>query len=143
MLIQRGQTSPNRFEGKPRVIHCKRDTYNLNRYIYGGRSAIYTRHLAKCPQCQARPLNLCPIGCQLIALGNPYQVPKDGNRNEVISKHKLYLIERMAKDKQFYNLVMSARGKDIGCWCAPDSCHCDVILLLANEVDRVSELLGV
>jgi len=26
------------------------------------------------------------------------------------------------------------RGKDLGCWCAPENCHGDVLLALANKL---------
>ena len=28
--------------------------------------------------------------------------------------------------------VSALRGKDLKCWCAPEPCHCDAVLLKAN-----------
>ena len=56
--------------------------------------------------------------------GNPFVIGKDGNRQEVIDKYIVYIVDR--KD------VEELRGKDLVCWCAPLPCHGDVLLELAN-----------
>lgn len=116
-----------------KVVHCTNSTYNLSNYVYCGRTPKYKAHLRTCMQCKARPLRLCTIGLDLIRLGNPYEVGLDGNRVEVLAKFRKYFVNRMASDLKYYTLVMSLKGKDLGCWCHPKSCHCDVYLLIANE----------
>lgn len=32
-----------------------------------------------------------------------------------------------------YHDVSELKGKDLVCWCAPKSCHCDILLKKANE----------
>lgn len=62
--------------------------------------------------------------------GNPFVIGKDGDRATVIAKHKAWFdgqpkLVRAAKEELAgYNLV---------CWCAPEACHADHLLKVANE----------
>jgi hypothetical protein len=59
---------------------------------------------------------------------NPFEIGRDGTREEVIAKYEAWLradSERMAA-------LGELRGKDLACWCAPLPCHGDVLLRLAN-----------
>lgn len=60
--------------------------------------------------------------------GNPYEIGKDGSRDEVIAKFKNYLLLAGPVDQ-----LSELRGKDLVCWCAPQACHGDVLLDLANR----------
>ncbi len=60
--------------------------------------------------------------------GNPFVVGRDGTREEVIKRYK-YFILYSAGDLDLYEL----RGKDLVCWCAPEACHADILLELANQ----------
>ena len=66
--------------------------------------------------------------------GNPFVIGKDGNRNEVVDKYRKWLMDRP-------ELVAAAKrelfGKDLVCFCAPKTCHGDVLLEIANESDNV------
>jgi len=62
--------------------------------------------------------------------GNPFEMPADGERWEVIGKfekfylpHKSGLLER----------IPQLRGKVLGCWCHPEDCHGHVIASVVNE----------
>jgi hypothetical protein len=59
---------------------------------------------------------------------NPFQVGRDGTRNEVIAKHAAYLCD----DPVLMAALPELRGKDLLCWCAPEACHGDLLLRLAN-----------
>lgn len=62
--------------------------------------------------------------------GNPYVIGKDGDRLTVVDKYKRWITSRG-------NLVQKCkeelRGKDLICWCAPEACHADVLLEIANS----------
>ena len=61
--------------------------------------------------------------------GNPFEIGKDGTREEVITKYKLWLFEN-------YDLLSDIdelKGKDLSCWCSPKLCHANVLMQLANE----------
>lgn len=59
--------------------------------------------------------------------GNPFIIGKDGTRDEVLEKYRLSLtddIKRTAKEE--------LKGKNLICWCAPEACHADILLEIAN-----------
>ena len=62
--------------------------------------------------------------------GNPFRIGVDGTREQVIAKYEIWLLSHP-------ELVIAAKaelkGKVLGCWCAPERCHADVLLRIANE----------
>lgn len=61
---------------------------------------------------------------------NPYKVGKDGTRKEVIQKYKIYIKKKLDKDSVLQTELLEMKGKNLGCWCHPESCHGDVLLEL-------------
>jgi hypothetical protein len=64
--------------------------------------------------------------------GNPFKTGIDGNRTEVIEKHRIWFLSNQPLIDQAKNEL---RGTNLICWCAPKSCHCDIILEVANQSD--------
>jgi Domain of unknown function (DUF4326) len=62
--------------------------------------------------------------------GNPFVIGSHGTRAEVVAKYRAYLLGNRALMAALPELT----GKDLVCWCAPDACHGDVLLELANPV---------
>lgn len=60
--------------------------------------------------------------------GNPYVIGKDGTRNDVCDKFAANILPNLD--------VRALRGKDLVCYCAPQRCHADDILLKANIIDE-------
>lgn len=62
--------------------------------------------------------------------GNPYKIDlqRGMDRDYVIHLYKVYFLDRIAKDRKFKEMVVSLRGKRLGCWCSPLPCHGDVIV---------------
>lgn len=60
--------------------------------------------------------------------GNPFVIGKDGNRDEVIKKHKHWLLH----NSKLMQSLPELKGKTLGCFCAPLPCHGDILLELAN-----------
>lgn len=67
-------------------------------------------------------------------LGNPFQIGRDGNREEVVQKYRRYLWGKiLEKDTEIIKALISIRkAADSGdvaleCFCAPLPCHGDVI----------------
>jgi hypothetical protein len=60
--------------------------------------------------------------------GNPFEIGKHGTREEVVAKYKSYILE---KPRPWLD-PKELKGKHLVCWCAPLSCHADVLLELAN-----------
>jgi hypothetical protein len=59
---------------------------------------------------------------------NPFKIGRDGSREEVIAKY----LARLLRQPDLMAALRELRGKDLVCWCAPDACHGDVLLVLAN-----------
>lgn len=66
--------------------------------------------------------------------GNPYIIGKDGTREEVIAKYRWDLEHSCQKyPKTMRFKFEELKGKDLVCWCAPEACHADVLLEIANS----------
>lgn len=61
--------------------------------------------------------------------GNPFVIGKDGTRGEVIAKFEAYLLSSPSLIERLPTLA----GKVLVCWCAPASCHGDVLDRMAND----------
>ena len=58
--------------------------------------------------------------------GNPFVIGRDGNRDKVINMYKEYFYARI-KDQEFLNRILPLKGKILGCYCKPLTCHGDII----------------
>lgn len=64
------------------------------------------------------------------AWGNPFEIGKDGNREEVITKYK----EWIHNQPDLLDKIHTLEGKTLGCWCSPKPCHGDVLIdLITNK----------
>lgn len=61
--------------------------------------------------------------------GNPFVIGRDGSREEVIEKYRAWL----ASQPELLDALDELRGRDLVCWCAPQGCHGDVLIELANQ----------
>jgi len=61
--------------------------------------------------------------------GNPYIIGKEGDRKTVID-----LYEKWLYTSGRINDIEELRGKDLVCHCAPQACHGDVLIKLANKI---------
>jgi hypothetical protein len=61
--------------------------------------------------------------------GNPFVMGRDGNRVEVILKYEKWICDQPNLLADLHELT----GKNLICWCAPDPCHGDILLKLANS----------
>ena len=88
----------------PRVVHCKKEEFD----VYVGRGSKW---------------------------GNPYS-HKEGtlaehvveSRSEAIQKFEDYLLS----NEELMESLSELKGKTLGCWCKPKSCHGDILLRYAN-----------
>jgi hypothetical protein len=62
-------------------------------------------------------------------VGNPFAIGRDGSRDQVIAKYRAWIVRQPALMAALHEL----RGKNLVCWCAPERCHADVLLELANR----------
>ncbi len=66
------------------------------------------------------------------AYGNPYKIGVDGTRDDVCDKFELYFLKRL-QDSKYRAMVMSLKGKRLGCYCKPLRCHLDTIKKYLDE----------
>lgn len=67
---------------------------------------------------------------------NPYKVGKDGTRDEVVEKYRIYIKDKFPDLK---SMLTELKGKNLGCWCrteqAIEKCHGDVLVDLINDIE--------
>lgn len=61
--------------------------------------------------------------------GNPFQIGRDGNREQVIEKYHQWIL----KNPDLLACLPELKGMVLGCWCKPLPCHGDVLIELANK----------
>jgi len=56
-------------------------------------------------------------------------IGRDGSRDEVIAKYRARIVRQPVLMAALHEL----RGQNLVCWCAPERCHAEVLIELANE----------
>jgi len=60
--------------------------------------------------------------------GNPFVIGRDGDRATVIARYERWL----ADQHHLLRALDELRGRDLVCFCAPQPCHGDILIRLAN-----------
>lgn len=68
------------------------------------------------------------------AFGNPFIIPDDGDRADVIDKFEVFYWPN--KPALLDQIATWSGGKVLVCWCHPERCHANVIAATANAVLR-------
>jgi len=75
--------------------------------------------------------------------GNPYSHEegtlaeyKVATREEAVECFRKYLLKNVDLMKQ----ILTLKGKVLGCWCKPKSCHGDIIVEFINKIDNGESL---
>ena len=58
--------------------------------------------------------------------GNPFEVGRDGNKEECKEKYREYIKNR----KDLLDSLSELEGKALACWCKPKPCHGDILVEL-------------
>lgn len=95
-----------------RVVHCKREDYDV--YIGRGR---------------------CPHSGELGRWGNPFShrpsrvpgVTVVATREEAIERYRCWLWAEIQAGHVDLAELSGLHGKRLGCWCAPEACHGEVL----------------
>jgi hypothetical protein len=61
---------------------------------------------------------------------NPFKIGKDGTRDEVIEKYRRFMKDKLDANSLLREKLVAMEGKNLGCWCAPEPCHGNVLLEL-------------
>ena len=89
-----------------------------------------TNNTARVVHCKREPYDVY-IG-RPSKWGNPFLIGKDGTREEVTEKYRQFILKHPQLIEDLYEL----KGKVLGCWCAPNSCHGDVLIELMTTYDK-------
>lgn len=65
--------------------------------------------------------------------GNPFPVGRDGTRAEVIAKYRAWITSDDRVAVALRANLHRLQGKVLGCFCAPQPCHGDVLAELADD----------
>jgi hypothetical protein len=71
--------------------------------------------------------------------GNPWNIGEHGSREEVIKLYQDWLDGKVGtpahhnfRPPTVSEIKRELRGKILACWCAPQSCHGDILARIAN-----------
>lgn len=98
----------------PRVVHSQREDYD----VYIGRRN------------KRVPEGVCGADGRW---GNPFAISATVPRDVAIEKFAHWLLTDHAGQRMFADARAQLRNKTLGCWCAPQACHGDVLLEIANS----------
>jgi len=63
--------------------------------------------------------------------GNSFSIGYDGTREEVVQKYEDWI----RTQSELMSSLGELKDKVLGCWCAPKSCHGDVLVKLIKELN--------
>jgi hypothetical protein len=106
--LSAGQSAPN--DEPPCVLNKKHLAHIPEGAVYIGRAV--------------KPLRL-----RRSKWANPFVIGRHGTREEVVAKYREWIVQQPELMASLHEL----RGRDLVCWCAPNPCHGDVLLELANS----------
>lgn len=69
---------------------------------------------------------------------NPFAIDKSAadpkaERDRVIKEFETDIRKKLADDPSLQEKLLSLKGKVLGCWCAPEPCHANILLKLIDE----------
>ena len=78
------------------------------------------------------------------ALANPFKITRDGNREQVIQKYRLWLWKHIRGRHEAVMRELAAIGPDtaLACWCAPRHCHGHIVAKAAAWLRRQGAALS-
>ena len=62
---------------------------------------------------------------------------RDGGRERAIALYQVYFYKRLKTDPEFAAKIEDFRGKRLGCFCSPKSCHGNVIVEYLERIMKV------
>ena len=66
--------------------------------------------------------------------GNPFPLKPGEPRGATIERYKEYFGNKIDNDPIFKARILELKGKTLGCFCKPNSCHGDIIAEYLNNL---------
>lgn len=67
--------------------------------------------------------------------GNPIPLKSSESRASILTQYREYFYTRIDEDHEFKDRVIALKGKTLGCFCKPNTCHGDIIVEYLNSID--------
>lgn len=64
--------------------------------------------------------------------GNPFYISEHCTRELAVKRHADWIV----KQPRLMAALHELQGKTLGCYCAPNACHGDILAKLANELPK-------
>lgn len=64
---------------------------------------------------------------------NPFKISQGIPASVVIQKFREYVENRIQNEPNFKSALLALKGKTLGCWCAPEPCHGNILLELIQK----------
>jgi hypothetical protein len=97
----------------------------LQACVERGESIVLNMHTHHALQAWARATDRFVRIDRVSPWGNPFEVDKDGTRDEVVANYREFYFPNKPSLLQ---RLEELEGKALGCWCAPALCHGNVLL---------------
>ena len=68
---------------------------------------------------------------------NPFKASKGYNLEQSLEKYENHIRDKIKNEPNKYN-IEELIGKNLGCWCKPNSCHGDILLKIINEKNKIN-----
>ncbi len=68
--------------------------------------------------------------------GNPFRMGNGISREDTVQKFQKYFIVRIENNSEFRRRVLALKGKRLGCFCKPKTCHGEVIADWLNKMEE-------
>jgi len=70
---------------------------------------------------------------------NPFSL-KTLTREESLSRYEVHIRQMLVADPVAKAELLGLTGKNLGCWCKPESCHADVLVKIINELSGTNSV---
>jgi len=64
---------------------------------------------------------------------NPFTI-KDYGRDGALVRYEQWIRRELAAKPELAEQLLKCRGKRLGCWCAPEPCHGNILLKIIEEL---------
>lgn len=72
---------------------------------------------------------------------NPFKVTPECDREMAIKKYRKYLLDLLQKEPEnWVKPIIKLKGKTLGCWCKPESCHGDVLVEYCVKFNQLCKM---
>ena len=73
---------------------------------------------------------------------NPFNL-KTLTREESLARYETHIRDMINKDPNAKKELLALRGKNLGSWCKPETCHADVLVKLINELSLSTDTMNI